>query len=78
MTCKDSICVSCKLLNTYETSYGCKNDEIYLISGCLYGGINAGNRKKCKRFEKAPSDVIQRRMAVFNRKGMRDETANNG
>lgn len=67
MTTKDSICVRCAVLVAYTNAYtGSKKDNnIALISGCAYGGKNAGNRKKCVNFVEADENIIEGRMRVL-------------
>lgn len=65
MTSKNSICVKCKHLYASTEGYCVTNNGNYLVSTCLFGGKNAGNRKKCKRFEEANKQTIQKRLNVF-------------
>lgn len=65
MTHKNSICVRCKNLYSYNCFVISKNGAMSLISECCYGGKNAGNRKTCKCFVPASDDVISRRIALF-------------
>lgn len=66
MTSKNSLCIKCKNLETYHslcTPAGGK--EALLISSCLYGGVNAGNRKQCKSFEPTEQEKITERLNIF-------------
>ena len=62
MTHKDSICISCRFLNAYTNAIVFTGKGRSLISECHYGGINAGDRKNCKRFEKASEKTIKERL----------------
>lgn len=67
MTSKNSLCIKCGLLDTYTDALVTPDgsDEPLLISRCLYGGVNAGNRKQCKHFEQASTKTIDERLEVF-------------
>lgn len=66
MTYKGSICVSCANLDAALGSV-CINDGKYnLISSCYYGGKNAGNRKKCKLFRQANTEIIAKRVKLLD------------
>lgn len=69
MTHKGSICVSCANLYA-STNAVCINDgKRSLISECLYGGRNAGDRKSCKNFRQANPKIIEERIKVLDGKG---------
>ena len=66
MTTINSICLKCRRL--YADAYCCctsSDGTKSLISTCMYGGKNAGNRKTCRDFEKAREDVIAERIACL-------------
>lgn len=66
MTTINSICVKCRRL--YSSTNGCcvsSDGTRSLISNCMYGGKNAGNRKTCRDFEKTSEDVIAARIACL-------------
>ena len=65
MTTKDSICVRCAVLLADTTAIFTSNGVKSLVSDCVYGGKNAGNRKTCKNFVEAGKDTIERRMKVL-------------
>ena len=66
MTERNSICIQCRNLNAFtDALLTAKNGTKSLISSCLYGGTNAGNRKTCKYFEKAEEKQILNRIACF-------------
>lgn len=65
MTTKNSICMKCAHLYAYTIGV-CYSGGVYsLISHCMYGGKNAGNRKTCKCFEKAEERIIKERESCF-------------
>lgn len=68
MTERNSICIQCKNLDAFTNALeisttGTKS----LISSCLYGGRNAGNRKNCKTFERAEEQQILDRIACLEK-----------
>lgn len=65
MTTKDSICIRCENLDCFLNAKDTTNGVESLISNCLYGGKNAGDRKTCSRFKPASEDVIKERLNVF-------------
>ena len=79
MTTKNAICIRCENLYA-ETSAFCISDNgnISLISNCLYGGKNAGNRAKCKRFKEARAEVIAEREKIFVEREARKYELNGG
>lgn len=75
MTERNSICIQCKNLNVFLNTINISaNGTKSLISDCLYGGINAGNRKTCKDFEKAEEQQILDRIACFKEYGNNENT----
>lgn len=70
MTNEESVCVRCRNLYA-STSAVCigTNGKRSLISECLYGGKNAGNRKSCKHFRGANPLIIAERLKIL-RKGV--------
>lgn len=68
MTYKESICVSCANLIASERAYCTNNGKRNLISECPYGGLNAGNRKKCKEFRQAKSETVSARLRLLGAK----------
>lgn len=68
MTTKNSICIKCEH-NYCSSNAVCETDSGRgLVATCLYGGKNAGNRKSCKRFEKAPDNRIAERLNALEGK----------
>lgn len=67
MTSKNSICAKCKNLDTDCNSFAIgENGNVELIAHCIYGGKNAGDRKMCKKFKEATTDVVENRVNAFN------------
>lgn len=65
MTGKNSICIKCEKLVSYNSTATPADGEKGLIAFCLYGGKNAGNRKSCANFERASEEKISARLACF-------------
>lgn len=65
MTTIDSICYMCNNLCAYTNCVCESNGKRHLISQCFFGGKNAGNRKKCARFEKADECLIAPRLKIL-------------
>ena len=65
MTYKESICVLCANLSAAEHAVCVNNGKRNLISECLYGGKNAGNRKKCKNFRQAKQKIVAERINLL-------------
>ena len=66
MTAIEHICVKCETLHHCHDSWCIDNrGKRYLISYCLKGGKNAGNRKTCKRFKQASDDIITDRLNIL-------------
>ena len=68
MTYKESICVLCANLYANTSAYCINNGKRNLISECLYGGNNAGNRKKCKNFRQAKPKIVAERLRLLGEK----------
>ena len=62
MTTKDSICIKCSHLVSYSCVITSLSGERRLMSECMYGGKNAGNRKKCSKFKMSDLLTIERRL----------------
>lgn len=69
MTSKNSLCIKCAKLEAASDALciPARSKEPRLISTCLHGGVNAGNRKQCKNFEPAVQWIIEMRLDVFKR-----------
>lgn len=69
MTSKSSVCMKCAALQTYGDALCTPTggEEAMLISVCIYGGVNAGNRKQCRRFIPALPGLVEMRLDVFER-----------
>ena len=68
MTYKESICVLCANLSASEKAVCVNDGKRNLISECLYGGKNAGNRKKCKKFRQAKPEIVTKRIGLLDKK----------
>lgn len=77
MTHKNSICIRCANLDSYEGFVISKSGDVSLISECYYGGKNAGDRKTCKRFRAAKEDTVRHRMKLFEMLERRADHADN-
>jgi hypothetical protein len=67
VTTKDSICIRCENLDCFLSAMDTTDGVKSLISRCLYGGKNSGNRKTCSKFKPASEDVIKARLNAFNK-----------
>ena len=66
MTTKNSVCIKCKHLDAITGAHCITtNGTRSLISICIYGGKNAGNRKTCKMFQRADEINISNRLATL-------------
>lgn len=65
MTTIDSICYKCNNLSACTNCFCITNGKRSLISDCFFGGKNAGNRKKCAKFEEADECLVAPRLKVL-------------
>ena len=65
MTRIDSVCVKCENLIASESGVDISCNIRSLISQCVFGGKNAGNRKSCKKFKKASDEIIESRLKLL-------------
>jgi hypothetical protein len=65
MTRANDICVRCKNLDATTSVVCTSGGERHLISFCVKGGKNAGQRKSCRKFEKANEETIEKRLKAL-------------
>lgn len=65
MTTQNSICIKCKKLVAYSGICIGQDGTQSIISTCLYGGKNAGNRKTCIDFVETDEKTISERLENF-------------
>ena len=67
MTTENSICISCENLDCVTSAVFTSHGVRHLVSTCLYGGKNAGNRSSCSKYERASDNAIGKRLDALNR-----------